>query len=106
MKTKKEKTIADLAAMFYGTPIDDLERSLMNQEDIIEDPEKEELDEYLDSVPIIESPMNEGYEEPERKGDEELPPPELKPLLDGLRYEFLDDSNKYPIIISTDLSEE
>ena len=66
----------------------------------------EELNEYLDSIPIMESPMNEEYEEPERKGDEELPPPELRPLLDGLRYEFLDDSIKYPIIISTDLSEE
>jgi hypothetical protein len=50
--------------------------------------------------------MNEEYEELERMGDEELPAPELKPLPDGLRYDFLDDLNKHPIIISTDLLEE
>ena len=50
--------------------------------------------------------MNEEYEEPERRGDEELPPPQLKPLPDGLRYEFLDDTNRYPIIVSTEISEE
>jgi hypothetical protein len=53
----------------------------------------------------MEPLMSEEYEEPKRKGDEELPP-QLKPLPEGLRYEYLDDSNKYPIIISTDLSEE
>lgn len=50
--------------------------------------------------------MNEEYEEPERKGDEELPPPELKQLPEGLRYEFLDNTNRYPVIVSTDISEE
>jgi hypothetical protein len=36
-----------------------------------------------------------------------LPSPlELKPLPDGSRYEYLDDTNKNPIIISTDLLEE
>jgi hypothetical protein len=47
--------------------------------------------------------MNEKYGETERKGDEELPPRELKPLPDGLKYDFLDNSNKYIIIISIDL---
>jgi hypothetical protein len=47
--------------------------------------------------------MNEKYGETERKGDEELPPRELKPLPDGLKYEFLGNSNKYIIIISIDL---
>jgi hypothetical protein len=54
----------------------------------------------------MEPPVNEEYEEPGWKGDEELPPPKLKPLPNGLRYEFLDDSNKDPIINSTDLPEK
>jgi hypothetical protein len=37
--------------------------------------------------------MDETYEVPERKGDEELPPPELKPLPQHLKYQFLDDTN-------------
>ena len=71
-----------------------------------EDIEGEKLGEYLDSIPIIDFPMNEKYEEPERRGDEELPPPQLKPLPDGLRYEFLDDTNRYPNIVSTEILEK
>jgi hypothetical protein len=39
--------------------------------------------------------MSEEYKAPKRKGDEELPLPKLKTLPKGLRYNFLDDSNKY-----------
>jgi hypothetical protein len=45
--------------------------------------------------------LKEPFEEPERKGDEKLPPPELKPLPKELKYRFLDDTNKYPVIISS-----
>ena len=41
-----------------------------------------------------------------RKGDEALPPPELKPLPEELKYEFLDETNKYHVIISANLSDE
>ena len=54
----------------------------------------------------MESPINEEYEILERKGDEELPPPELKPLPKELKYVFLDDTNRYPVIINTNLSAE
>jgi hypothetical protein len=39
-----------------------------------------------------------------RKGDEEPPPLELKPLPEDLRYEFLDEEKKCPVIISSKLS--
>jgi hypothetical protein len=47
--------------------------------------------------------MNETYEVPERKEDEELPSPELKPLTWELKHTILDDTNKYPIIVSANL---
>ena len=95
LEDEQGKTIAGLAAIFYGTPIEDQDEDLEG-ENLNEDIEDEELGEYLDSIPIIDSPMNEKYEEPERRGDEELPPPQLKPLPDGLRYEFLDETNRFP----------
>jgi len=54
------------------------------------------MDDYLDSH---------DYEELVRKEDEEPPPIELKQLLDNMRYEFLDNENKCPVIISKNLSE-
>ena len=54
----------------------------------------------------MESLLNEEYEELERKGDEELPPPELKTLPEGLRYEYLDKEGKHPVIINDNLSLE
>ena len=92
--------------MYYNTPADGLERSLVDNTDVPEDKEKKKLDDILNSTPILESPMNENYEEPKRKGDEGFPPPELKPLPKELKYKFLDDTNKYPVIISADLSEK
>jgi hypothetical protein len=75
---------------------------LINHDDSPDDQEKE-LHDYLDATPVLESPMNEMYEVPKRRGDEALPPPDLKPLPEELRYEFLDYSNKDPIIISSNL---
>lgn len=43
------------------------------------------------------------YEVPEKKGDEEMPPPKLKKLPKELRYEYLDESKKIPVIISSKL---
>jgi hypothetical protein len=65
-----------------------------------------EIDQHRDEVPTLDPQMNETYEVPKKKGDEELPPSELKPLPEELRYEFLDEMNKYPIIIRANLSEE
>jgi hypothetical protein len=48
----------------------------------------------------------EKYEIPERKGDEDLPPLEQKHLPPDLKYKFLDDTNRYPDIVSTNLSEK
>jgi hypothetical protein len=77
---------------------------LVDITDVPEDNEKEKLDDILNSTPILESPMNETYEVTERKGDEGFPSPELKPLPTELKYKFLDHTNKYPVIISADLS--
>jgi hypothetical protein len=44
------------------------------------------------------------YEKLIRKGDEDPPPLELKPLPEDLRYEFLDEEKKCPVIISSSLS--
>jgi hypothetical protein len=105
LEEKEEKIIEDLAVVYYNTPADGLERSLVDNTDVPEDKEKKKLDDILNSTPILESPMNETCEEPERKGDEGFPPPELNPLPKELKYKFLDDTNKYPVIISADLSE-
>jgi hypothetical protein len=65
-----------------------------------------EIDQHLNEAPIQDPVASEQYEVPEKKGDEGLPPPELKPLPKELRYEFLDEMNKYPVIISANLSDE
>jgi hypothetical protein len=45
----------------------------------------------LESLPLTDNSSNEKYEIPERKGDEDLPPQELKHLPPDLKYRFLDD---------------
>lgn len=42
----------------------------------------------MDATPLVNPLINKVYEALERKGDEELPPPYLKPLPKGTRYEF------------------
>jgi hypothetical protein len=54
---------------------------------------------------ILETPMNETYAVPNRKGDEELLPPKLKHLPRELKYKFIDDTNKCLVTISANLSE-
>jgi hypothetical protein len=53
--------------VYFGTPTDELKRSLVDNDNTPDDKEKEELDEYLDEAPILDSLMNEAYEVPERK---------------------------------------
>lgn len=105
-KSTEDKTITQLAAIYFGTPKDELIRSLTDYEQGPEDLEKEEIDQRLNEAPPLESPMNETYEVPEKKGDEGLPHLELKPLPEELRYEFLDQTKRYPMIISANLSEK
>ena len=88
---KEEKTIAELAAIYFSTPENELERSLLNYEDIPNDKEKEELDNYFDNAPKVEGLYDKKYEKLERKGNEALPPPEPKTLPEGLKYEYLDE---------------
>jgi hypothetical protein len=53
--------------VYFGTPTDELKRSLVGNDNTPDDKEKEELDEYLDEAPILDSLMNDAYEVPERK---------------------------------------
>lgn len=48
--------------------------------------------------------MDEIYDVPEKKGDEEISPPEIKPLPEELSYEYLDETKRFLVIISTNLS--
>jgi hypothetical protein len=79
---------------------------LVENDNIPEDIGKIEIDEYLDSSPIIDFPMNEVYEVRERKGDDELVPPKHEHLPKELQYKVLDDTNKYHVIISVDLTKK
>ena len=76
----------------------------MRPESIFEDEEKEEIEMIMDATPIVFPRLNKVYEALERKGDEELPPPTLKPLPKGLRYEFMDNTERFPVIVNADLS--
>jgi hypothetical protein len=96
------KSITKLEAVYFGEPIDELaEDSDDNNDDPVK--VKKELNDLLN---VLESPMNDSYEVLERKGYEELPPPKLKPFPQGLKYQFLEDTNKYLVIVSTNLSGE
>ena len=64
---------------------------------------QEELESEFDCLPILEPPNDEAFEEPKKRGDEELPPPELKILPDNLKYRFLDNTNRFPVISSAKL---
>jgi hypothetical protein len=102
---KEERTIAELAAIYFDTPGDGLQRSLLNYEDIPND-EEEDPPYYFDNAPKLEGLLNKVYEPLERKGDEALPLPELKILPEGLKYEYVDEEKKKPYIINEDLSLE
>jgi hypothetical protein len=92
------------AAIYFSTPESKLERSLINHDSTLDDRERKEVDDYFDSALEVEDLYE--YEELERKGYEELPPPNLRSLQEGLRYVFLDEENKCLLIINDDLSSE
>jgi hypothetical protein len=52
------KSISELAAVYFGEPIDDLEESLADNNDAPIEVSKEGLNDFLDATPILESPMN------------------------------------------------
>src|SRR4051812_19785877 len=66
---KERKTIVDLATIHFSTPQDELERSLINWEEVPDDEEREDMDGYFDSILEAHNPHD--YEELVRKGDEE-----------------------------------
>jgi hypothetical protein len=101
---EKKKTIAELISIHFNTPSDELERSLTNNYTFHDVKEKFDMDNLMDSPPKVESQLAEVYEELERKEDDEPSSPELKPLEENLRYEFLDEEGKCPIFINEELS--
>ena len=106
VELKEEKTIAELAAIYFSTPNNELEKSLMNYEDVPNDKEKEDLDDYFDNAPKVEDLFDKKYAKLEIKGNEALPPPEPKTLPEGLRYAYLDEEDKQPVIVDDRLSSE
>jgi hypothetical protein len=101
---KEGKTIEELPAIYFNIPRNDLERSLTNNESIPNDEGKKELDDILNNSTQAEDIRDFEYEELVRKGDEDPPPLELKPLPEDLRYEHLDEEKKCPVIINSRLS--
>jgi hypothetical protein len=85
---------------------DVVERYLLSQEEPFTHEEKEALEQELAQQP----PLLQLHILPDNFG--KLPPPkedpsfELKPLLDDLKYAYLDEKNIYPVIISANLSVE
>ena len=63
----EEKTIAQLAAIYFGTPEDDLERSLTEYEKDPEDPAKEDIDHHLNETPVHDPVSSAQYEIPEER---------------------------------------
>jgi hypothetical protein len=84
-----------------------LERSLTHNDTIPNDKEKDALDDLMDFAPKIENHLGENYEELERKEEDVKPPSlELKNLEENLRYEFIDEKGKCPVIINKNLPDE
>lgn len=102
---EEEKTIKEMAD-FLGNQEEEIDEDPNYEEIIMEDKPLGELENEFDSLPILGPPTEEAFEEPEKRGGKELPPPELQTLLKNLKYRFLDDTNKFPIIISAKLSGE
>ena len=87
-------------------PTDPLEQYLLDHENDMFMKEREEIDEvFLKQGPMLKRNLLVEIlgDPPPPKGD---PMFELKPLLDNLKYAYLDEKEIYPIIISTNLSEK
>jgi hypothetical protein len=83
-------------------PQDALEMSLINNANIPHNEYKKEMDTHFETIPSDEKFIESSYGVLEMK-DEELPF-EYRPLPSELRFEFLDDSGKFPRIINSTLS--
>jgi hypothetical protein len=103
LKLKKKKTIEELSAIYFSIPHNELGRSLTNNESIPNEEGKTKLDDILNNTLEAEDLLESKYEELIRKGDEEPPLLELKPISKDLRYEYLDEEKKCTIIISNKL---
>jgi hypothetical protein len=68
---EEEVDLPTLSAILYNTPEDDLEVSLLGGEDNTIGSSQNDIEEYLEAVPIADSSTNVKYEIPERKGDED-----------------------------------
>ena len=101
---EEELKLNQLAETHLKTPNDEVERALVRPESLSEDKENEEIEMIIYAAPLVIPRLNKVYEVLERKGDEELPPPILKPLPKGLMYEFVDNTERFPIIVNADLS--
>jgi hypothetical protein len=98
------KTIEELATIYFNIPHNELERSLTNDESIPNDEGKKYLDDILNNLAEAEDLQDSEYDELVRKGDKDPPLLELKPHPEDLRYGFLDEEKKCPIIINIRLS--
>jgi hypothetical protein len=78
--TKGSYIHPELATIHLGTPKDDLERSLTNNDNVFNDQEKIEFDSHFDTATLGKYLMNSSFEDLKEKGSEETPPQELKPL--------------------------
>ena len=81
---KKGKPIAELAGIYYGVP-DEEEEDCADYEETEDEEELDEYDEDTQADDTKKDKTTEEYEVPEKKGDEELPLPELKQLPEELR---------------------
>ena len=93
-----------MAALFFSNQEEEINEDSNYEEIVMEDKSLGELENEFDSLPVLGPPTDEAFEEPEKRGDKELPPLELKTLPDNLKNKFLDDTNKFPVIISDKLS--
>ena len=91
--------------LFVVPPNDPLEQYLLDHENDMFMNERREIDEvFLKQEPMLKHnlPVEILGDPPPPKGD---PVFELKPLLDNLKYSYLDEKKIYPVIISANLSE-
>ena len=100
----EERELNQLAEIHLQTPEGEVERALVSTGSLYEDEDKEESKMIMDATPVVCPGLNKVYEALKRKEDEDLPPSTLKPLPKGLRYEFVDNTESFPIIVNADLS--
>ena len=63
-----------MASLFLSNQEEEINEDSNCEEIIMEDRSLEELESEFDLLPILGPPTDEAFEEPEKRGDEELPP--------------------------------